>query len=138
MAKTRELVLSVRQSDCVMDVFRAGGKGGQAQNKTNSGVRFRHLPSGAVGESREHRSQHQNKLAAWRRMAESREMQSWLKIRAGEAVLSAAEKADRERQIARRVDKAMTPESIQVEVKDDRGRWTLAPDLEEGSGDGDA
>jgi protein subunit release factor B len=74
---TREHVLRVTIKDCEVQTFRAGGKGGQAQNKTDSGVRVIHPPSGARGESREGRSQLLNKRAAFRRMAESPEFQRW-------------------------------------------------------------
>jgi protein subunit release factor B len=67
----REKILSVTLKDCRVDYFRAGGPGGQKQNKTSSGVRITHPPSGAVGEARDQRSQLQNKKAAFRRMAES-------------------------------------------------------------------
>lgn len=67
----RELLLSVTAKDCEWDYFRAGGKGGQKQNKTSSGARCRHRASGAVGESREERSQLQNRKKAFRKMAES-------------------------------------------------------------------
>lgn len=67
----RERVLSVTLKDCRVDTFRAGGKGGQNQNKRDTGVRIVHPPSGAVGESREERSQLQNKTKAFRKMAES-------------------------------------------------------------------
>lgn len=68
---SREKILSVTLKDCRVDYFRAGGKGGQKQNKTNSGVRVVHPPSGASGEGRDQRSQLANKRAAFRRMAES-------------------------------------------------------------------
>jgi peptide chain release factor 2 len=42
------------------DTFRSGGPGGQHQNKTESGVRYTHLPSGIAAESRSERSQHKN------------------------------------------------------------------------------
>lgn len=74
---TRQLVLSVTIEDCVVQTFRAGGKGGQHQNKTDSAVRVIHPPSGARGESREHRSQLQNKRAAWGRMARSPVFVAW-------------------------------------------------------------
>lgn len=74
---TRQLVLSVTIEDCVVQTFRAGGKGGQHQNKTDSAVRVIHPPSGARGESREHRSQLQNKRAAWGRMARSPAFVVW-------------------------------------------------------------
>ena len=49
---------------CRVDVFRSGGKGGQHQNVTESGVRLTHLPTGTVVVSRRHRSQHMNKRTA--------------------------------------------------------------------------
>ena len=42
------------------DTFRSGGPGGQHQNKTESGVRYTHLPTGVAAESRTERSQHKN------------------------------------------------------------------------------
>ncbi len=62
--------ISIPESDtellahCRVDVFRAGGKGGQHQNVTESGVRLTHLPTGTVASSRRRRSQHANKRAA--------------------------------------------------------------------------
>lgn len=124
--KDRMKVLSIRPSDCVMDVFRAGGSGGQAQNKTNSGVRFRHLPSGAVGESREHRSQLQNKRAAWRRMAESVEMQTWIRRRVAEEALSRSQREEQERRIADKVERSVRDENLVVDVGGE-GNWTRVP-----------
>ena len=47
----RELLFSVTRDDFTIQTFRAGGKGGQKQNKTDSGVRCIHNASGAVGEN---------------------------------------------------------------------------------------
>ncbi len=49
---------------CRIDVFRSGGKGGQHQNVTESGVRLTHLPTGTVVTSRRFRSQLANKRRA--------------------------------------------------------------------------
>lgn len=49
----KELLFSLTKKDFRIETFRSGGKGGQHQNKTDSGVRIVHLESGAVGESRE-------------------------------------------------------------------------------------
>ena len=44
----------------VQEDARCGGPGGQHQNKTESGVRYTHLPTGIAPESRSERSQHKN------------------------------------------------------------------------------
>lgn len=69
--------------DCEVQHFRSGGKGGQNQNKRDTGARVIHHPSGARGESREERSQLQNKKAAFVRMVRSPEFQLWLRIETG-------------------------------------------------------
>lgn len=77
MTSDRQLVLRVTIEDCVVQTFRAGGKGGQNQNKRDTGVRVTHPPSGAVGTAREHRGQLDNKRAAFGRMARSAEFVAW-------------------------------------------------------------
>jgi peptide chain release factor 2 len=52
--------IEIRPEDLKRDTFRSGGPGGQHQNKTESGVRYTHLPSGIAAESRSERSQHKN------------------------------------------------------------------------------
>jgi peptide chain release factor 2 len=52
--------IDIRPEDLKRDTFRSGGPGGQHQNKTESGVRYTHLPTGIAAESRSERSQHKN------------------------------------------------------------------------------
>jgi len=52
--------IEIRPEDLKRDTFRSGGPGGQHQNKTESGVRYTHLPTGIAAESRSERSQHKN------------------------------------------------------------------------------
>jgi len=59
------LVASIRKDDLEIQTFRSGGKGGQHQNKTDSGVRLIHKPSGAVAECRDGRCQHANRKTAF-------------------------------------------------------------------------
>lgn len=60
--------VNINKSDLKVDTFRASGAGGQHVNKTESGVRFTHLPTGVVTESTEARSQHQNREIALQRL----------------------------------------------------------------------
>jgi len=56
--------IEIRDDDLERETFRSGGPGGQHQNKTESGVRFRHVPTGITAESRNERSQHKNAAVA--------------------------------------------------------------------------
>lgn len=60
-------------AECRVETFRAGGKGGQHQNTTNTGVRLVHLPTGFRAESRTERSQLQNRRRALARLREKLE-----------------------------------------------------------------
>lgn len=51
-----------------MDTFPCGKNGGQNANKNQTGVRFTHLPTGLAAESREFKSQAQNKKAAFHKL----------------------------------------------------------------------
>jgi peptide chain release factor len=55
--------------DVRFEAFRAGGPGGQHQNKTESAVRATHIASGLSVVAREERSQHRNKALALERIA---------------------------------------------------------------------
>lgn len=77
---TRQPLFSVTKKDFEVQTFRAGGKGGQNQNKRDTGVRIIHRASGARGEARDERSQAQNRILAFRRLVASPEFQRWLKL----------------------------------------------------------
>ncbi len=52
--------IEIRPDELERQTFRSGGPGGQHQNKTESGVRYIHKPTGIAAESRTERSQHKN------------------------------------------------------------------------------
>ncbi len=61
--ETIDIVL--KDDELKRDTFRSGGPGGQHQNKTESGVRYTHIPTGIAAESRSERSQHKNDANAY-------------------------------------------------------------------------
>lgn len=105
--------------DCEVQHFRSGGKGGQNQNKRDTGTRVVHHPSGARGESREERSQLQNKRSAFRKMAESTQFRIWIMRELGHAAV--LEQAAQDMVIAAR--------DLKIEVKK-AGRWVEVTDSE--------
>ncbi|MCL4109241.1 UNVERIFIED_CONTAM: hypothetical protein GTU68_063009 [Idotea baltica] len=60
--------VDIKKSDLKVDTFRSSGAGGQHVNKTESGVRFTHLPTGIVAESTDGRSQIKNREIAIQRL----------------------------------------------------------------------
>lgn len=80
MRDTKRPLFTVTIKDCDVQTFRAGGKGGQHQNKTETGVRIIHHASGAVGECRETKSQRHNKETAFKRMANTEAFKAWHRL----------------------------------------------------------
>ena len=60
--------ININKADLKVDTFRSSGAGGQHVNKTESGVRFTHLPTGIVAESTDGRSQIKNREIAIQRL----------------------------------------------------------------------
>lgn len=118
--KKPQLLFSVTKKDFRIDTFRAGGKGGQNQNKTESGVRITHIESGAVGEARDSRDQHSNRIAAFKRCTESKKFKNWHRLKTAFMLQGIQDGA---KELERRVEEQMQPHHLRVDVKDDHDRW---------------
>jgi len=109
---SRQLLFSITKKDLRIDTFRSGGKGGQNQNKRDTGVRITHLESGATGESREERSQAQNKKKAFERMVENPRFKMWHKIKTAQilGIIKTPEEIEKE------VDEWMDEKYLKIET----------------------
>lgn len=77
----RKKLFSITKDDFEFQFFRAGGKGGQHQNKTSSACRAIHKETGISAECRDSRDQLENKRKAWKKLVSSPEFKAYLQLR---------------------------------------------------------
>lgn len=102
-------LFTITTADLREERYRGSGAGGQNRNKRDTGVRFTHEPSGAVGESEAQRSQLQNRQEAFRKMANSPAFIFWCKAQ-GQARIEGHANLDR------KIDQLMDESNLSVEL----------------------
>ena len=120
MPKFEEEDIDIKKDDLRVDTFRASGAGGQHVNKTESGVRFTHIPTGIVSESTDSRSQHKNREIALQKL--------YQKIRESQKQKSYSEQKEKRKSLVGsgdRSDKIRTYNYPQNRVTDHRINLTL-------------
>lgn len=121
--REKKLLFSVTMKDLEMQTFSVGGHGGSGKDTSNSAVRLIHKASGAVGEGREHRSNTQNRISAFKKLAETKEFKGWHKTECARRMGKRLEETPEE--ILERVDKmiaeGLANGTIQVDYLENGG-----------------
>jgi len=113
---SKELLFSITAKDLRVDYFSGSGAGGQKRNKCLNSIRISHIPSGAVGQSQDERSQTQNKKKALERLVDNPKFKSWVRV-------EAAARLQGFRDVEHKVETMLKEKNLLIEVSSDGEDW---------------
>lgn len=105
----KALLFSLTKKDFVIQTFCTGGPGGQHKNAKQNGVRILHPASGARAEHRDGRDQARNKVAAFKKLAETAAFKKWHKAECSRRLNAGLD------DIETYLDQQMHPENLRIE-----------------------
>ena len=117
---SKKLLFSITKKDLTITYFSGTGGGGQHRNKHQNCVRMSHKESNARVTGQSHKERQQNLREAFKNLQENAHFKLWFNRKCQEALTGTS--------VDEKVEKAMHPDNIKVEGKED-GRWKLLADI---------
>jgi len=109
---SKEILVSVTRKDLEITWFSNKKAGGQHLNKHPSGCRIKHTDSGVMVIATEQRKRDQNLKTAFKRLANHKDFNIWLKIESGKASIG---KKELKKQLNDAVNESMKEENLKIE-----------------------
>lgn len=109
----KEKLFSVTKDDLEWSYFSVSGSGGQGRDRSSSGARCYHAPSGASGRATESRSQLTNRRMAMKRMSNTPAFKYWIEQQ--------VRNTKTDEQLEKEVDEMLQNDPIRTEVLGPRG-----------------
>lgn len=118
MSERQKITIATRK-DFDVSYYCGSGPGGQARNKSATGVQIIHRETGAIGRAHDSRSQEQNRKHAFERLLKTPQMKFWLAKKKYEV----QQQESMEETVARET----RDENCRFEIQDEKGRWLEVP-----------
>lgn len=119
METGRQRITICTKKDFDVSYYCGSGPGGQARNKSATGVQIIHRESGAIGKASDSRSQSDNRKNAFRRLLETPQMKFWIAKKKFEV--------DQNMTLEESIEKDCMDKNLKYEIKSPTGQWEEVP-----------
>jgi len=111
----KELLFSVTKKDLNISHFSGSGAGGQNRNRHKNCIRLHHPDSDTHVTGQSHKEERSNMKEALTNLTTHHRFKAWHKQRTQELLSGIT--------LEELVDKAMRPDNIKIEVRNEEGKW---------------